>query len=338
MSDFIKTAEQLNSEVARLNTERSRLEGMQESAKASYENAIKAYEAKYNVKLDESTLQEEYNKVFAETKGAMLDLQEQMESIKRGDYKVAEEVEFDMEPNVEPIRAEVKETPKKRGRKPKKEVEQTVEVAEPTTVVEQSVKPTVNPIEPMNFGGLGDAVSVEPTQKVSENVVPPTFAEPNADFGVEKKPITPDLISQAVAQAANIKQNPETVGEDDESDEVDISGFNGFSPFGVNPSTEKEVKSEAPADSFSGFGGFGDIEQSGNLGVETKEEASEVPTYGDFGGFGGFGGLSDAKPVEPVKETPKMDEKNSADITSGWGNFGEINFDSLMGNAPKFGE
>ena len=146
MADILKIAEQLNSDVTRLNNERSRLEGMRESALASYEKAIKAYEEKYGVKLDESNIQAEYNNVFAHTKGAILDLQEKVESIKRGDYKSEDTaVEFDLEPNVEPIRATVEEpvktveddvkaeetpAPKKRGRKPKA----ATQVVEPETL------------------------------------------------------------------------------------------------------------------------------------------------------------------------------------------------------------
>jgi hypothetical protein len=129
MADIIQIAEKLNSEVTVLNNKRSKMEGMLESAKTNYEKSVKAYEMKYGVKLTEETLQQEFNEVFARTKGAILDLKEKIESIERGDYKKAEEVvEYDLEPDVEPIRAEVKPEPekKKRGRKPKAVVETPV--------------------------------------------------------------------------------------------------------------------------------------------------------------------------------------------------------------------
>lgn len=396
MSDILKTAESLNADVSRLNIERSKLEGMLESAKTNYENAVKAYLEKYGVELTEENLQEEYNRVYAQTKGAMLDLQEKIEGIKRGDYKKdVEEVEFDLEPNVEPIREEPKPE-KKRGRKPKAKKEEVIdtekilEEAKEVPTVESEKQKNSDEVElpkgPLNFNlsGFGEPVapSVEPT--VPTTPVAPTQNKSEDKPKVARKPISADMISQAVASTDATKQHPVTLGGGSESDdEVDLSslGFGNKPPVQtpvapkvqtpVAPKVETPVapKVETPVAPFS-FGDFGNFGvESESKPTETKEEQSSIPTFGDFGGFGGFGGLDDAKPidsVEPVSknkgaDTPSFgdfsgfggfgdltkEEKkpesaspksSNDDLMSSFGNLGEIDFNALMNNPPKFGE
>ena len=165
--NIIQIAESLNSEVTKLNSERNKLEGYLESAKSNYENAIKAYEEKYGVKLTEKNLQSEYNDVYARTKGSVLDLQEKIDSIKRGDYKKEDNsVEFELEPEVEPIRAEVEKKPAKRGRKPKAE-----KVAE--------VEPEEISVEP-------EEISVEPEEIAIEEECSKVAVKYSVDIALEK--------------------------------------------------------------------------------------------------------------------------------------------------------
>lgn len=173
MQDITKIAEQLNSRVAQLNNERSRQLGMQESAKKQYDNAIKAYETKYGIKLSEANLQEEYNKVYAEVKGKVTVLQGTIESIERGDYKNVEKpADIDLEPNVAPIMPEQKAK---------------VKVAEPTPVVSPVVEPApiINPAPVVNPINLGEATPVvEPTPVVN----PISFGE-NLGIVPEEAPV-----------------------------------------------------------------------------------------------------------------------------------------------------
>ena len=276
MADIIQIAEKLNSDVTRLNNERSKMEGMLESAKTNYEKAVKAYEKKYGVILTEENLQQEFNEVFARTKGSILDLQEKIESIQRGDYKKAEEiVEYDLEPNVEPIRAEVKPEPekKKRTRKKKEVVEEVVEtpvvaptvepVIEAEEIVPQIEVPEVKeetPVIPqvedapfkldLNFDGFGDntVINVPKAEEVKET--------PKKEAPKTRKPLTAADISAAVAAADTVQQKPVTMPTvDEDDDEVDLGGMiMGGTSFG-----EKPMMGEAPAESKSdfGFGSFG---------------------------------------------------------------------------------
>lgn len=347
MADIIQVAEQLNSEVTRLNNERSKLEGMLESAKTNYEKAVKAYEVKYGVKLTEETLQQEYNTVFAKTKGAILDLQEQIESIKRGDYKNdSEAVEYDLEPDVEPIRAEVKPEPekKKRGRKPKAEqpvVEEKVEAPVEAPVVEAEPEIPAGPFT-MNtdFGGFG--VEEQPVVKVEEP------KKNTISKKSDRKPLSAADLSAAVAASENIKQTPVTMPVVEEDDEVDISDLNiGNIPFGENPNMSfgsfadlgVEPKKEEPVnndDSFGGFnfGGFGNV-------VEEKKEEPQMPNEDvSFGGFGGFGGFADLG-VEPQQEAKSEEPKQAEELSWGAGfDFGNSNDFSGFGGFDgfKFGE
>lgn len=349
MADIIKVAEQLNSEVTRLNNERSKLEGMLESAKTNFEKAVKAYEAKYGVKLTESTLQEEYNRVFAETKGAILDLQEKIESIKRGDYKNnAEPVEYDLEPDVEPIRAvvEPKKEPVKRTRKSKKtEVEEPVMEIKGDDIVSQSEISTPTVETPVV------ETPVVPTVE-TPTVETPTVEEPKKNTISKKsgrKPLSGAALSAAIAANETAHQNPVTLGVEDE-DEVDISGMD--MSFGAKPAKGEapvseptpnfasfgdlgtvEEKKEAPVTSepsFGDFGGFGDLGTApATKPVEEPKKESEptVPDvgFGDFGGFGGFGDLGTEPASKPVDE-PKKEEKK--DAPAGWGDF---NFGDFSG-------
>lgn len=98
--------QQLNNRVTDLNTNRHRMAGLRESAQAEFDRLRLAYKTKYGVELTPETLQEEYNKVYAEMQGKYLDTAEKVQSIENGDYKTANTTpSFNSTPNVEPVRA-----------------------------------------------------------------------------------------------------------------------------------------------------------------------------------------------------------------------------------------
>ncbi len=343
MADIIQIAEKLNSEVTRLNNERSKLEGMLESAKTNYEKAVKAYEVKYGVKLTEETLQQEYNNVFARTKGAILDLQDKIESIKRGDYKKdVETVEYDLEPDVEPIRAEVKPEPEKKKRTRKSKTESNVEavaevisevnssntlenmniepivesipvIDEPSIIVETPVEETPNILGEnafnFDFGGFNESTTVSVPEKVEEN-------KGKIKGSSGRKPLTPSEISAAISMGETIKQTP--IIQPDSDDEVDLSSLGG------------SFASNAPADNM-GFGSFADLgsfDLGGNKPEEKKENESELPFS-----FGGFGGFNDFENVKPSNNEPSQDDIEDV-IPSGGFSFGDLgNFN--MANEVK---
>ena len=352
MADIIKLAEQLNSDVNRLNNERSKKEGMLESAKTRYENAVKDYENKYGVKLTAENLQAEYNKVFAEVKGNVLDLQEQIESIKRGDYKKEDtQVTFDLEPNVEPIRANVdveskvdepdeiptvedkaeeiaveepKPTAKKRGRPPKVKV--------PTEEKEPEI-PASGPLD----------LNLDFTEDNSEKSV--SEGTSAVEEKTEKKSIV-DNLDELLAETEVAVQNPVTLGIED--DDADTS-------FGINPQSTDEVSIEGfgDLDGFTGFGDFGTVESTDTSKTSEEkpvEDASEndFAGFGDLNGFAGFGGFGEDATETPT-ESPQTKEEtpiqeNNSDVLAGWGsdagfNFDNVDFDSIMnGGNVKFGE
>jgi len=173
MSDITKVAEQLNQKVAKLNNERSRQMGMQESAKKQYETAISAYEKKYGVKLGPDNLQEEYNKVYKTLKTDIEVLKKTIESIENEDYKKVTTPNIDLEPEVEvEIPETVQEQPKEEETKqeqpkqeqPKAEVEitKTDETKEPmfggieipSLEEEEEEEDSESSIEGLDFGGL----------------------------------------------------------------------------------------------------------------------------------------------------------------------------------------
>ena len=359
MADIIQIAEQLNSEVTRLNNERSKMEGMLESAKTNYEKAVKAYELKYGVKLSEDTLQQEYNNVFARTKGAILDLQEKIESIKRGDYKKdVEEVEYDLEPEVEPIRAEVKPEPekKRRGRKPKAEAKPEVVVPVEEVKIEEEVEdiddvsmevPTEDtsvftmPVESapvevasveetpfkldFDFGGFGDNTTVSVPNEPK--------AEPKKEEKIKgsqgRKPLSFNDISAAVAASETVKQTPVTMPNisDDDDDEVELSDFS----FGSKPTS----KVAEPTSDF-GFGSFGDLGGFGGFDAPKAEPKKEEPKKSepdmDFGGFGGFGGFGDLNDSNNDVE----DEDDIEDVIPGDGfSFGGLGDFGMTSETPK---
>lgn len=336
MSDILKVAEQMNSEVTRLNNERSKLEGMLESARTNYEKAIKAYEVKYGVKLTEENLQAEYNEVFAKTKGTMMDLQEKIESIKRGDYKKdVETVEYDLEPDVEPIREKVEEKTK-RSRKAKAEKVEKVEIQEPEEIVaeenvesilevEETPKVEDGPLK-LDFGfeGFGDVTAISvPEEKVEDKPI-----EKKAKGS--KKTVDPAILSAAVKASENIKQNPVSFPEMSlEDDEVDIKGID--TSFGTKP---EGVIEDAPT-----FGAFSFTEDSSEKKSDT-DEVNDAPVFGGFGDFGGFGNISESS---EKKEDIEKEVKDEAPITpEGWGSDIKIdfgNFDDILKSGDiKFGE
>lgn len=364
MADIIQIAESLNSDVTRLNNERSKMEGMLESAKTNYEKAVKAYEMKYGVKLTEETLQAEYNEVFARTKGAILDLQEKIDGIKRGEYKKdIEDVQYDLEPDVEPIRAEKPEPEKKkRGRKPKAEAK----VEEVAPVVEVNIEEQAEDIDDVT---VAPVVTVEPTPVVAPVIEAPVMETPidnsdiedapfklDFDFGgfgenttitapaeptpvskpksVEKikggqgrKPLSPTDISAAVAAADSVKQNPVTLPNisDDDDDEVDLGSLN----FGAKP---VEPTSDFGFGSFGDLGGFGGFEEpKSEPKKEAPKKAEPVESFGGFGDFGGFGGFGDLK----ESNNDEADEDDIEDVIPGDGfSFGGLG-DFGMTSEPK---
>lgn len=328
MSDILKIAEQLNSEVTRLNNERSKLEGMLESAKTSYEKAIKVYEVKYGVKLTTENLQSEYNDVFAKTKGSVLDLQEKIESIKRGDYKTNSAVTYDLEPNVEPIRAKVESS---------KKVEKVSEpiLAEPEEITPVAEEMTVEiPKGPLDFDlgftGFGDTTTVSsPVADVAPVVAEPTVEKevPKAESGKGKtkgKPLSGADLSAALKAAETIKQNPISIPEmsvEEDEDEVPLDNLGFDTSFGSKPA-EVGVSKDTAFGDFS-FGSFSSepIVDAPLVHTPAKDapivDAQAEPVvdgFGDFSGFGdvsGFGGFGVEEPTKKVVEEAIPDSENA---------------------------
>lgn len=333
--NILEIAEKLNSEVTRLNTERSKMEGMLESAKSNYEKAVKAYEMKYGVTLDEKSLQSEYNAVYARTKGAVLDLQEKVESIKRGDYKNnAQTVSFDMEPDVEPIRAEVK-SDKVIPSDDSSDVKDVLADAEDIT--EGSTEPSLS-FE--GFTGFNEPTVEEKSAEIlDDNTAPKVEAKvevetpvaseaPKSKRGRPRKnaPIDASELKRAMEAMEEKPQTPIVVTPpdigvvDDEDDEVSLDGMN----FGQNP-----------IGSDFNFGGFGvenvnEDEKSSDTPVEEKPAVEDAFGFGDFGGFGDLNidapAVGDAPAEEKVSE-PIEEKKEDAEPS--FGGFGDLDLSGI---------
>ena len=327
MADIIQVAEQLNKQVNQLNNERSKLEGMLETSKLSYEKAVADYKAKYGVDLTEENLQEEYNAIYAKTKGAILDLQEKIESIKRGDYKKnVETVEYELEPDVEPVRQEVVEDkPKKtRGRKSTKKSDVKEEEPETAPVVEETLSQVSEPSDEdpeikvdntsldFNFSGFEDIDNPSPTKeevvktpKVEEKTTKKSKTLSAADLAELNKAVE----SQKVAESF-----PEMSLEED--DEVPLKDT------GVKTSVETPESDDVIKDFH-----FGDLSSFGaDMGEpEQVKSDKEIPEVPSFGGFGDLVGFEDV-PEEPKEE--KKEEKKEESITpEGWGSSDNVGFD-----------
>lgn len=333
--NILEIAEKLNSEVTRLNTERSKMEGMLESAKSNYEKAVKAYEMKYGVTLDEKSLQSEYNAVYARTKGAVLDLQEKVESIKRGDYKNSvEKVSFDMEPDVEPIRAEVK-SDKVIPSDNSSDVKDVLADAEDIT--EGSTEPSLS-FE--GFTGFNEStVDEKGAEILDDNAAPKVEAKvevetpvapeaPKSKRGRPRKnaPIDASELKRAMEAMEEKPQTPIVVTPpdigvvDDEDDEVSLDGMN----FGQNP-----------IGSDFNFGGFGvenvnEDEKSSDTPVEEKPAVEDAFGFGDFGGFGDLNIDAPAEEDSPAdgKVSEPIEEKKE-DAEPSFGGFGDLDLSGI---------
>lgn len=333
--NILEIAEKLNSEVTRLNTERSKMEGMLESAKSNYEKAVKAYEMKYGVTLDEKSLQSEYNAVYARTKGAVLDLQEKVESIKRGDYKNSvEKVSFDMEPDVEPIRAEVK-SDKVIPSDNSSDVKDVLADAEDIT--EGSTEPSLS-FE--GFTGFNEStVDEKGAEILDDNAAPKVEAKvevetpvapeaPKSKRGRPRKnaPIDASELKRAMEAMEEKPQTPIVVTPpdigvvDDEDDEVSLDGMN----FGQNP-----------IGSDFNFGGFGvenvnEDEKSSDTPVEEKPAVEDAFGFGDFGGFGDLNIDAPAEESSPAdgKVSEPIEEKKE-DAEPSFGGFGDLDLSGI---------
>lgn len=333
--NILEIAEKLNSEVTRLNTERSKMEGMLESAKSNYEKAVKAYEMKYGVTLDEKSLQSEYNAVYARTKGAVLDLQEKVESIKRGDYKNnAQTVSFDMEPDVEPIRAEVK-SDKVIPSDDSSDVKDVLADAEDIT--EGSTEgSTESSLSFEGFTGFNEPTVEEKSAEIlDENVAPKVEVEtpvapeaPKSKRGRPRKnaPIDASELKRAMEAMEEKPQTPIVVTPpdigvvDDEDDEVSLDGMN----FGQNP-----------IGSDFNFGGFG-VENVNEDDKSSDTPVEEKPAVEDAFGFGDFGGFGDLNIDVPAEEDSPTDgkvsepiEEKKEDAEPSFGGFGDLDLSGI---------
>lgn len=338
--NILEIAEKLNSEVTRLNTERSKMEGMLESAKSNYEKAVKAYEMKYGVTIDEKSLQSEYNAVYARTKGAVLDLQEKVESIKRGDYKNnAQTVSFDMEPDVEPIRAEVK-SDKVIPSDDSSDVKAVLADAEDIT--EGSTEPSLS-FE--GFTGFNEPVVEEKSAEISDETAAPkveveTSVAPEAPAAPEapkskrgrprkNAPIDASELKRAMEAMEEKPQTPIVVTPpdigvvDDEDDEVSLDGMN----FGQNP-----IGNDFNFGDFGGFGveGVNEDEKPSDTPVEEKPAVEDAFGFGDFGGFGDLN--IDAPAVEDAPAEEKVSEpieEKKEDAEPSFGGFGDLDLSGV---------
>lgn len=315
MQDITKVAEQLNSKVTQLNNERSRQLGMQESAKKQYENAVTSYEEKYGVKVSETNLQEEYNKVYAEVKGKVELLEETIVSIERGDYKNIEKpADIDLEPNVASI-------------KPKTKV--AAKVAEPAPVVNPVVDstPIVQPVPIVNPVNLGESAPI--VQPVNLGVVE------------EAKPAPVVTPAPVVAPIANPETVVAPVVAPTVSDDSDRPFWETAAPVAetVVPDSEPQIVPPtinfggvaSPAPSFGGAPLNFEVEDSFDEMSEGYDDADEVPTN-----------LGVAPVVSATEEV--VEEEEEVISPEGWGvpkTADDINknFKDILGQSGiKFGE
>ena len=348
--NILEIAEKLNNEVTRLNTERSKMEGMLESAKSNYEKAVKAYEMKYGVSIDEKSLQSEYNAVYARTKGAVLDLQEKVESIKRGDYKNnVTHVSFDLEPDVEPIRAEVKSDktiPTSNDAVNDVTNEKSTDASNVLAGAEEISDASSPSLSFEGFSGfdvpsLDDAAPtstenfevksdvVESSDVASESSVEGSSeAEaPKVKRGRPRKnaPIDASELKRAMEAMKEKPQTPKVVTPpdigvvDDEDDEVSLDGMN----FGQNP-----VSSDFNLGDLSGFGvekTETPVNGSDNSSSDEKPAVEDAFGFGDFSGFGDLNlGSSDTESSKSDESSVSKEKKDEVVAEPSFGGFGDL--------------
>lgn len=87
MSIDIQQIELLNKKAQQLNAERQKLLGMQQSAREAFEKAVLLYKKKYGVDLDDTNIQQEYQRVLAKLKEDYENLKNKIIEIESGEYK-----------------------------------------------------------------------------------------------------------------------------------------------------------------------------------------------------------------------------------------------------------
>lgn len=335
--NILQIAEKLNSEVARLNNERSKMEGMLESAKSNFERAVQAYSTKYGVTLTAENLQSEYNEVYAKTQGSILDLQEKIESIKRGDYKKSESISFNLEPDVEPIRAE-KEVVKIPDVNAFGEISEADDISKDSKGVKEGIVDVVE---------KPDEVVAEPEKKrgrprktgaVSPELLKQAVA---AESVQEVKPVIPDgMLLEDADDGEDVAANVSTKEVVSDVNELDFGNIDfSFGESSVEQSESKNVKTSDDEVNLENldFGGFGDIGKTEDTKENVTEPKKENPFDLDFGGFGDIDFNNLAGTTEKVVKEENKDEPITP---AGWGSDFEFNFDGtndILGNT-KFGE
>lgn len=87
MTVNVQMIEQLNKKAQFLNAERQKMLGRRESARSAFDKAVFAYQQKYGVTLDDTNLQQEYDKVSSQTQADYDSLNSLILSIESGEYK-----------------------------------------------------------------------------------------------------------------------------------------------------------------------------------------------------------------------------------------------------------
>lgn len=82
----IESAELANKKVQELNSKRNQQIGMQNSAQQAYNQAVANYRKLYNVDIDDTNIQQEFNRVKDMMHAQVVELQKQIQDVESGDY------------------------------------------------------------------------------------------------------------------------------------------------------------------------------------------------------------------------------------------------------------
>lgn len=179
----VQEVEKLNRVASQKNAERQQLIGKREAAQQSFNQAIKAYEAKYGVALTAETLQEEYNRVQSETEKSYKALSDMIQKIENGTYNETSEEQAKVEDTAVPQSTVVPNTAT---------VEQGTVVPNTATVKQSTVVPNT-----ATFGqntqpvpNVAPVQTTQPTQSAGGfSITPPKFGNPDED--ISEQPVTP---------------------------------------------------------------------------------------------------------------------------------------------------
>lgn len=167
----VQEVEKLNRVASQKNAERQQLIGKREAAQQSFNQAIKAYEAKYGVTLTAETLQEEYNRVQSETEKSYKALSDMIQKIENGTYN---------------------ETPAEQAKVEDTSVPQSTTVPNTATVEQSTVVPNTSTFgqNTQSVPNVAPVQTTQPTQPAGGfSITLPKFGNPDED--ISEQPVTP---------------------------------------------------------------------------------------------------------------------------------------------------